>query len=74
MAVQDVLVHITGEGDRWDLLAWEYYGDASLYETIIAANPEVMIDPILASGIRLLIPISEDAELIDTGDLPPWKR
>jgi len=70
----DVLVHITSAGDRWDLLAWKYYGDASQYEPIIAANPEVMIEPILPAGIRLLIPIIEDAELINTEDLPPWKR
>lgn len=72
--IVECLEHITSEGDRWDLLAWEYYGDASQYEPIIAANPEVMITPILTTGIRLLIPIIEDAELIDTEDLPPWKR
>lgn len=72
--ITECLEHITSEGDRWDLLAWEYYGDASQYEPIIVANPEVMITPILTAGIRLLIPIIEDAELIDTEDLPPWKR
>ncbi|WP_298438080.1 tail protein X [Geobacter sp.] len=70
----DVLEHITRDGDRWDLLAWEYYGDATRYEPIIAANPEVMITPILPAGVRLVIPIIEDAELIDSEELPPWKR
>ncbi|BDV42445.1 membrane protein [Geotalea uraniireducens] len=70
----DILEHITSDGERWDWLAWEYYGDASRYEPIIAANPEVMITPVLPAGIKLLIPIIADADLVDTEDLPPWKR
>lgn len=66
--------HTTSAGDRWDLLAWKYYGDASKYEPIIAANPDVVIAPILPAGIRLLIPILDAADLIDSEDLPPWKR
>ncbi|MEI4920417.1 tail protein X, partial [Klebsiella pneumoniae] len=26
----DYLEHLTRDGDRWDLLAWHYYGDAAL--------------------------------------------
>lgn len=69
----EVIEHITAEGDRWDLLAWQYYGDSTLYEPIVAANPEVPIDPILPSGVRLLIPIIDDSEMIGPEGLPPWK-
>lgn len=72
----EVLEHITVDGDRWDNLAWQYYGDPHTYERIIAANPEVQIEPILPGGIRLLIPVIEDtdAETVNSEELPPWKR
>lgn len=71
---QEVIEHITRDNERWDLLAWEYYGDATLYERIIAANPEVMISPVLPPGVRLLIPVMDDDETNETEDLPPWKQ
>jgi len=64
--------YITKEGDRWDLIAYEFYGDPMLYEPIIVANPEVPIIPILPSGIKLRIPIIEIKETIE--ELPPWKK
>lgn len=73
----EVLEHITTEGDRWDMIAWKYYGDATLYEPIIAANPEVQMLPVLPSGIKLLIPVLEEdsaGTITADEDLPPWKR
>jgi phage tail protein X len=70
----EVFEYITADGDRWDLLAWKFYGDATRYEAIIAANPEVPISAILPAGIRLLIPVIEDYEPTNTQDLPPWKQ
>ncbi|NTU68923.1 MAG: hypothetical protein HGB02_08600 [Chlorobiaceae bacterium] len=69
----EVIEHITKDGDRWDLLAWEYYGDAMAYEAIIAANPAIAIDPVLPSGLKVLIPVIEAAETDTTEGLPPWK-
>ena len=69
----EVIEHITKDGDRWDLLAWEYYGDPTGYERIIAANPSVAIAPILPGGIKILIPVLEEAETATTEGLPPWK-
>lgn len=73
-AVIEVIEHITVDGDRWDNLAWQYYGDANAYERIIAANPEVPIIPILPGGITLLIPVIEEDETESTTELPPWKQ
>ncbi len=67
------LVHITADGDRWDLLAWRYYRDPMGYEPIMDANPAVARDPVLAAGLRLLIPVIEAPNTL-TEDLPPWKR
>jgi len=66
--------HLTKEGERWDLIAYQYYGDATMYETIIAANPDVAIAPILPSGIRLKVPVIDMKDVILSEELPPWKR
>jgi phage tail protein X len=65
--------YVTLEGDRWDLIAHRMYGDAYAYEPIIAANPDVPIRPVVASGLTLLIPLREPS-LVNTADVPPWKR
>ncbi|WP_156443791.1 tail protein X [Burkholderia savannae] len=66
------LTHITVESERWDQIAYRYYGDPLAYERIIAANPDVPITPQLPSGIALSIPVVSDNEV--TEDLPPWMR
>lgn len=70
----NVIRHITKDGERWDLLAWRYYGSATDYERIIAANPGVPRSPVLRGGIELLIPVVEKSEVIAAEELPPWKR
>lgn len=66
------LEHITRKGERWDLLAYHYYGDALAYEQIIVANPLVAIRSALPSGIALRIPVLES--VTSQKDLPPWLR
>ncbi|ALS60664.1 tail protein X [Pandoraea norimbergensis] len=66
------LTHITTEGERWDQLAYRYYGDPLAYEAIVAANPHVPLTPTLSSGLRLSIPVIEQTDLSE--DLPPWMR
>ena len=68
----DRLVHVTSEGDRWDTLAWRYYGDVSEMERIIAANPHVPIRPVLPGGVRIFIPAVKAADLEHNVNLPPW--
>jgi nucleoid-associated protein YgaU len=69
----EYLEHITAAGERWDTLANRYYGDPMKYELIIAANPDVLIAPILPSGLKLKIPVLEEPETIQE-NLPPWKQ
>ena len=45
------ILHITTAGERWDLLAWRYYGDPTDYSPIIMANPNVAIEPVFDAGI-----------------------
>ncbi|MCM2494539.1 tail protein X [Burkholderia glumae] len=67
------LTHITTEGERWDQIAYRYYGDPFVYERIIAANPSVPITPRLPSGIALSIPVVTVDDVPDE-ELPPWLR
>lgn len=66
------IAHTTTEGQRWDQLAWHYYGDAHRYLPIIEANPHVPITAILPAGLTLAIPVLEPASSAE--DLPPWMR
>ncbi len=73
MNEQQYYEYITREGDRWDLIAWQFYTNATLYEPIIKANPHVSIEPTLKSGIKLKIPVIETQNTIEF-QLPPWRK
>jgi len=66
------LTAITREGDRWDLLAWRYYGDPTLYGPIIESNPNLLITGAFDAGVVVRIPILQKASDI-SNDLPPWE-
>lgn len=67
--------YITRPGDRWDLIAWEFYGDPHAYEPIVMANPDVLITPTLPAGIKIKVPVREEvSSMIRPEGLPPWKR
>jgi phage tail protein X len=66
------IVHTTKAGERWDLLAWRYYGDPTDYSPIIMANPIVAIEPVFDAGISISVPILQKRSVVTAG-LPPWK-
>ena len=66
------ILHITRAGERWDLLAWRFYGDPTDYGRIIVANPDVAIEPVFDAGIRIAVPIVQKSTTLGV-DLPPWK-
>jgi phage tail protein X len=72
-----VILHRTGANERWDTLAWKYYGNPLAYRRILEANPALDIGPVLPSGVTVLIPVLPLAEVqtvLPSKDLPPWKR
>lgn len=73
MAAAQFIQHASAAGERWDLLAWIYYGDPSLYGAIIMANPGIAIEPAFEAGVRIAIPILQRSDVM-TNNLPPWKR
>lgn len=68
----EYLEHITTEGERWDQLAWRYYGAAHRYLPIMQANPHVPLTSVLPANLTLSIPVLEAETAAD--DLPPWMR
>ena len=67
-----LILHVTTAGERWDLLAWRYYGDPSDYSPLIMANPNVPIEPVFDAGISIVIPLQQKSAM-PTANLPPWK-
>jgi phage tail protein X len=66
------ILHITRAGERWDLLAFRFYGDPTEYSPIIMANPGVAIVPVFDAGVSIEIPILQKSTIANV-DLPPWK-
>ena len=73
MSNPQFITHISSDGDRWDLLAWNYYGDPTLFGPIVMANPAILIEPVLSAGLTVVIPVLQKAS-VTTVNLPPWKR
>lgn len=75
----DYFEHVTVAGDRWDLLAYRYYGDQYKQAVLLAANRHLILDDlavpplVLPQGIRLKVPVVEE-ETGSAESLPPWKR
>jgi len=54
-------------------IQYTFYNDATKYERIIEANPNIPITPILKAGLKLKIPVLDETETIKF-ELPPWKK
>ena len=71
--------HVTRSGDRWDLIAHDYYGDATLTKPLMLANPDIIGNRqgpaplIFEAGVKLQVPVLAEDE-IAVSKLPPWKR
>jgi phage tail protein X len=65
--------HITSNSERWDLLAWNYYGDPTLFGAIVLANPTIAIEPVLEAGLTIMIPVMQKPAAA-APNLPPWKQ
>jgi phage tail protein X len=69
------ITHITRAGDRWDTLAWKYYGDASLFSPIIQVNPQIPIEAVFEAGLTIGVPLlTVNPAIQNAADLPPWVR
>lgn len=65
-------IHVTVEGQTFDLLALLYYNDEKQASTIIQANPNHCDTLIFEAGVSLVIP--DAATITPPETLPPWRR
>ena len=64
--------YTTREGDTFDALALEMYGEERLAHYIIEFNPDHADVLIFDANVALRLPIVENTETPET--LPPWRR
>ena len=56
LSENDIYVYTT-QGDRYDILALNYYGDSSIWWVIAAANPNISLGTlIMPEGVQIRIP------------------
>lgn len=69
--MDSVIQHQIKQGERWDLLAWHYYGDVGEINRLIDANPHIPLCEVLPTGQVLLAPVI-GVKATSQADLPPW--
>lgn len=73
----DYIKHIAKDGERWDQIAYQYYGDANMIGPIAEASKHVRLTAHLNAGMVILVPIlmaNDLATVLTPEELPPWKR
>ncbi len=69
-------IYIATDTDRWDHLAYDFFGDSGFVEPLIVANPGISPhQPFLPSGEKIIIPDlpPEISRLKETTVKAPWK-
>lgn len=62
------------QGERWDSLAWKFYGSVKSMNVLIENNPTIPLSAVLAAGTQIIVPIIDNtSEIVKSTNLPPWK-
>lgn len=77
MADKNVIDHRVTGRQRWDAIAWQYYGDASLAWLILAANRHLadhlgQMPPVPPDGAVVRVPVIDRKEYAPGMEAPPW--
>ena len=67
------MYYIATDNDRWDHLAFDFYGDASLVEPLLQANPAYARLAVLEAGLKIIVPAKPTVEQTETTVKAPWK-
>ena len=71
--MQTYLEHIVKQSERWDTLAYKYYGNPFEVNRLIDANPQVAFCEELPLGQTIYIPVIKEPPTSNL-DMPPWMR
>lgn len=74
MNTMEYFEHITQEGERWDTLAYRWYGNPFLMNVLIVLNPHIAFIPILPAGTLVFVPRLDLETRTQQSKLPPWKQ
>jgi phage tail protein X len=66
--------HIVREGDRWDTIAYQWYGNAGLFSHLIEDNQHLSIWGELVAGETVFIRTDIENNTQINQYLPPWQR
>ena len=69
--MQTWLTHRIKQNERWDNLAYYYYGDALEVNRLIDANPHLPFCEVLPFGELLYVPVLTNSAKVNQS-LPPW--
>ncbi len=64
--------YITIEGDAFDALALQFFGEETMAWRIMEMNPDYRDVLIFGAGVQLKIPVVEATDSLEA--LPPWRR
>lgn len=64
--------YTTSQGDTFDLIAYDLYGDEYLASDIVALNPEECGTIVFDGGTELKVPIYDDPA--ESERVAPWRR
>lgn len=65
-------IYVTTQGDCWDLLAYELYGDEKYMQLLIEANWPLLDVLVFPSGVEIYVPDMPDEE--DDESSPFWRQ
>ena len=65
------LKHIVTDFERWDTLAYHYYGNPLMINLLIDANPHIPFCEELPRNQIVLVPVIK-AQSVDNAGMPPW--
>jgi phage tail protein X len=63
-------VYITAQGDMWDSIAYNFYGDVKYIGLLLKNNTDLLDVYVFSAGTKIFIP-----ELLDEedDDVPEWR-
>lgn len=61
----------TIQGDTFDAIALDFYGEETLSSAIMLYNPDYINVLVFGAGVELLIPVIDAAA---PSTLPPWRQ
>ena len=64
--------YLTSQGDTFDLIAYDLYGNEYLASDIVELNPEYSGELVFDAGIELKVPVYEERN--ESERVAPWRR